>query len=111
MAGRPAELLLMAQEAGTRGVSYRHLGQHWEASARTVRRIAEQAVQLAARFGKLGSLHRPHLDANGRPVRGLDPRVVWVPRWTQEQVFFSQAASVLLAAQPFSKASANSVAS
>jgi hypothetical protein len=102
--------LLMAQEAGTRGVSYRHLGQHWEASARTVRRIADQAVQLAARFEKLGSLHRPHLDANGRPVRGLEPRVVWVPRWTAEQVFLGQAAAVLMAAKPFEAASADVVA-
>ena len=110
MAGRPAELLLMAQEAGTRGVSYRHLERHWEASTRTVRRIVGRAVQIAAERPKLGQLQRPHLDVEGRPVRGLEPRVVWVPRWTAEQVFLGQAAAVLMAAKPFEAASADVVA-
>ena len=110
MADRPGELLLMAQSAGARGVSYQRLEERWTLSDRQVRRIVGQTVRLATKYPKLGKLHRPHLDPVGRPVRGLEPRVVWIPRWTQDQVFLGQAAAILMAAKPFQAASADVVA-
>lgn len=90
---RAVDLLLRAQAAGPAGVSIRALASEWNVHERTVRRLAQDTIDAAARFEAQGTLRKQG--------RGRLARLVWEPADTIRDVRSTEAMALLAALGPW----------